>query len=163
ELGYLLLPYLRAHFANVAFVDFCHIEEEEWRNGGYPRMAVEYQELIDMNIVSSEHLKRWMIQRGAEADRIRVCYINVDPENWRPDPQRRAITRRELGVKESVPLILYACRICPQKQPRVFAATVLRLRRQSISFVALVAGDGPDLDWLRAFLIKHKLTEDVRV
>jgi glycosyltransferase involved in cell wall biosynthesis len=163
ELGYLLLPYLRAHFANVAFVDFCHIEEERWRNGGYPRMAVEYQELIDMNIVSSEHLKRWMIQRGAGADRIRVCYSNVDSENWRPDPQRRAITRRELGVKESVPLILYACRICPQKQPRVFAATVRRLRRQSLSFVALVAGDGPDLDWLRTFLIKHKLTEDVRV
>ena len=48
EFGYLLLPYLRAHFPHVTFLDFCHIEEQ-WKNGGYPRMAVEYQEQLDLN------------------------------------------------------------------------------------------------------------------
>ncbi len=143
ELGYLLLPYLRAHFPHVTFVDFCHIEEE-WKNGGYPRMAVEYQEQLDLNVVSSEHLKRWMIARGAEPDRIHVCYTGVDPDLWRPDERYRATMRRQLGVDGQLPLILYACRICAQKQPRVFAATMLHLLRERIPFAAVVAGDGPD-------------------
>jgi glycosyltransferase involved in cell wall biosynthesis/GT2 family glycosyltransferase len=156
ELGYLLLPYLRAHFPQVSFLDFSHIEEQ-WKNGGYPRMAVEYQELLDLNVVTSEHLKQWMIARRAEAERIHACYIGVDPEIWRPDGAMRAIVRRQLGIEERVPVILYAGRVCPQKQPRVFAGTILRLHRQGITFAAVVAGDGPDLDWLRQFVKQHDL------
>ena len=131
EFGYLLLPYLRAHFPHVTFLDFCHMEEE-WRNGGYPRLAVEYQEQLDLNIVSSEYLKRWMIDRGADPDRIHVCYTGVDPDVWRPDGQTRSAVRHELGVDEQVPVILYAGRICAQKQPQVFGDTMLRLHRQRI-------------------------------
>jgi glycosyltransferase involved in cell wall biosynthesis len=126
-------------------------------------LAVEYQESLDMNMVSSEHLKGWMIQRGAEPDRISVCYTNIDSEEWHPDPEQRATVRQELGLDEDVPLILYAGRIHPQKQPRVFGQTVRRLHQQGLHFVALVAGDGPDLEWLHAFIKKHKLHDQVRL
>jgi glycosyltransferase involved in cell wall biosynthesis/GT2 family glycosyltransferase len=162
EMAYQLLLYLRAHFSKTPFVDFCHIEEE-WKNGGYPRMAVEYQEMLDMTIVASEHLKQWMVQHSAESEQIHVCYINVDPEVWRPDPEQRVKLRRELGLEEMVPIILYAGRICLQKQPRVFASTMLKLRQLGVPFTALVAGDGPDLNWLRSFVVKHKLSEQVRL
>lgn len=162
ELGYMLLPYLQSHFPTIAFMDYCHIEEQ-WKNGGYPRMGVEYQELIDLNIVSSEHLKQWMIKRGADDRKIRVCYTNVDPEVWRPDDQRRFAARRELEIADAVPVILYAGRICPQKQPRVFASTMLRLHQDGLPFVAIVAGDGPDLEWLRSFITKRRLHNQVRL
>ncbi len=162
ELGYLLLPYLRAHFPDVAFLDFCHIQELS-KNGGYPRLAVDYQESLDLNVVASKQLNEWMSGRGADPERIEVCYINVDPEEWRPDPKQRNTTRHELGLDDTVHLILYAARICPQKQPRVFAQTMLTLRQCKLPFVTLVAGDGPDLNWLRSFVKKHKLKNDVRL
>jgi glycosyltransferase involved in cell wall biosynthesis len=161
ELGYLLLPYLCTHCPEVTFLDYCHIEEEYWKNGGYPRMAVDYQESFDLNVVSSEHLKGWMTKRGADPQRIEVCYINVHSEEWRPNPEQQATVRQELGLDESVPLILYVGRICAQKQPRVFAQTMLRLHQRGLPFVALVAGDGPDLKWLRSFIKKHKLNDRV--
>jgi len=164
ELSYLLLPYLRAYCPQVAFVDFCHMEEEQWKNGGYPHMAVEYQELLDLNLVSSEHLQRWMEARGADPQRIRVCYTNIDTETWRPaDPRKRSAARRELGLDEAVPVILYAGRICAQKQPRVFGQTMLQLSRKELDFVALVAGNGPDLEWLRSFVKRHELDDRVRL
>lgn len=162
ELGYLLLPYLCAHFPKVTFTDFCHIEEH-WKNGGYPRMAIESQNLLDLNIVASEHLKRWMIERGAESGKIRVNYLGVDPLDWRPNPERRALVRRELGLDEDVPVILFAGRICLQKQPRVLAATILRLGQQGLRFSVLVAGDGPDFAWLRKFIDKQRMHEQVRL
>ncbi|MGE0683167.1 MAG: glycosyltransferase [Candidatus Binatia bacterium] len=161
ELGYLLLPHLRSRCPEVAFVDLCHIEEEYWKSGGYPRFAVDYQELLDLNIVVSEHLKEWMIGQGGDSQRIPVCYINVDPDKWRPDPERRIVVRQELGVDEALPMILYVGRICDQKQPRVFAQTMLQLSQKKASFLALVAGDGPELEWLRSFVKRHKLDSQI--
>lgn len=157
ELAYLLLPYLRYHCPEAAFLDFCHMEEEGWKNGGYPRMAVEYQELLDLNLVSSKHLKRWMVGRGAAADRIRVCYTNIAAERWQKRPDLRLGVRRRLGVREDLPLIVYAARISEQKQPDVFIKTILALHEQGAEFFAVAAGDGPKFQELEAFVRQHRL------
>jgi glycosyltransferase involved in cell wall biosynthesis len=163
EFGYQLLPYLRAHCPEVTFVDYCHIEEEQWKNGGYPRQAVEYQNLIDLNLVSSAHLKGWMENQGADSQRIAVCHTNIDPEWWRPDPEQRMLVRQEFGTDEITPIILYAARLCPQKQPRVFAQTMLQLVERGLRFTALVAGNGEEFTWLQSFLHRYKLGTKVRL
>ncbi len=163
ELGYLLLPYLRAHFPDVTFADLCHIEVEHWKNGGYPRLSIEYQEQLDRSLVVSEHLKKWMVERGADAERVEVCYINVDTDKWRPDPERRAQVRRELNLDQDIALILFAGRIQEQKQPRVLAETMFQLKQQNIDFLALIAGEGPDRAWLASFVTDHGLQDQVRL
>ena len=66
-LGYHLLPYLRSACPMVAFVDLCHVEEPHWLNGGHPRFAVGYQDMLDLNIVTTSHLRDWMKARGASS------------------------------------------------------------------------------------------------
>lgn len=162
EMGYQLLPYLRSHCPRPAYVDYCHMEENYWKNGGYPRYAAYCQELLDLNIVSSRHLKSWMVDRGADAGRIELCTTNEDAEEWKPDPARRRAVRAELGLDESTPVMLYAGRICDQKQPRVFAGTMLELHKRGLSFVALVAGDGVDRPMLEEFAARHGLQKHLR-
>jgi glycosyltransferase involved in cell wall biosynthesis len=163
EFGYAVLPYLKQRFPDVVFTDFCHMEEEYWKGGGYPRRAVESQPLLDMNIVSSAHLKEWMVQKGAEADRINVCYTNIDSADWKPRPESREIIRKELDVADDHPIILYAGRITAQKQPRVFAETMLRLRNAGVEFAAVAAGDGPEFHWLQNYLVEHRLQSHVKL
>ena len=62
-----------------------------------------------------------------------------------------------------MPIILYAARLCEQKQPRVFGQTLLRLCQKNLNFGMLVAGDGPDLEWLRAFVKRHGVGNRVRL
>jgi glycosyltransferase involved in cell wall biosynthesis len=163
ELGYHLLPFLRAHAPQVSFVDYLHIVEESWHNGGYPRLSIQYRSCLDLSIVSSRHLEQWMRQEGAAPDRLRVCYtggrIIADDERQR-DRER---VRQELGVSTDEPLILYPARLCAQKQPKVFAATMHLLADQGATFTGIVAGDGPDRAWLGSFLKRHRLTERVRL
>ena len=148
EFGYAVLPALRSLCPEPAYVDYCHMEEEHWKFGGHPRTAVGAQSQLELNITSSEHLKNWMIERGSDPSRIAVANTNIDPEVWKPDPELRAEVRRKLGVDEDTTVILYAGRICPQKQPMVFAETMRRLRDKAVNkgkrFVALVAGSGED-------------------
>src|SRR5205823_613477 len=162
-LAYLPLPYLRAHCPGVAFVDYCHVVEEDGTEGGFPRLVVDCQGLLDLNIVSSSYLKQWLVGRGADASMIEVCHTNVDVAAWRPDPAAGAALRAEVGLDDGVALIVYAARLCPQKRPLVFAETMRRLRDAGVSFVALVAGDGPDRPALRAFVRRHGLADRVRL
>ncbi|MHC4797754.1 MAG: glycosyltransferase family protein [Planctomycetota bacterium] len=89
EVGYMLLPYLRAYCREPVYLDYCHIEDEDWKNGGYPRFGVGFQDLLDLNIVASQHLKDWMVNRGADSKRVEVCSINVDTEKGSPLPEGR--------------------------------------------------------------------------
>lgn len=161
--GYMLLPYLRASCPGVTFMDYCHAEYETWVNGGYPRFAVANQVCLDLNVVSSEHLKRWMVRRGADPDSIEVCYTSVDCQKWRPDAEARAREREQLGVPADHTVLIYPVRICDQKQPKVFAETVRKLARSGREFTALVAGDGPDRAWLEGFLSRHGLRKSVQM
>ena len=163
EFGYHILPYLRAHYPRLPLLDFCHMEQEDWKNGGYPQMSVTYQETLDRNLVSSHHLKSWMKERGADPAAIDICYTNIDADYWQPDPDRGRRARRKFDLAEATPLIVFVGRVCPQKQPAVLAHSVSRLAQLSPDFVLLVAGDGPDLEWLRTFVKKNKLNRQVRL
>jgi len=163
ELGYQLLPYLRSRCPQVTYVDYNHMEEEYWKNGGHPRSGVGYQELLDLNVVSSQHLKEWMVDKGADASRIEVCYTNIDSERWDPAGYSRSEIRQELAVPEEVPLILYAGRLCEQKRPRFFATVMLELARRKPDFQCLVAGTGPEQRFLEIFILRYRLGRHVHL
>ena len=163
ELGYQLLPYLRAACPEVAFLDFCHAEAENWKNGGYPRMAVEHQELLDLNLVASAHLREWMVQRGADQSRIRVCHINIDANDWRPDPQQRYVVRQRLGVHEETPVILSVSRLDAEKAPAMLAQTVRQLAQRQTPFLSLVVGDGAEREGVEAFIRQEGLGDRLRL
>jgi glycosyltransferase involved in cell wall biosynthesis len=158
-LGYLLLPYLRAYCPNVTFMDYLHIEEEYWKNGGYPRASLNQAHQIDLTVVSSEHLKRWMLHRGAIQTRVEVCTTNVNVDEWKPSQARREELRQTMNIDPATPVVLYAGRLVDQKQPKVFAEVMRDLAGQAHKFTALVAGDGPDRTWLENFLKTNGLAQ----
>jgi glycosyltransferase involved in cell wall biosynthesis len=162
EFAYQLLPYLRRRFPRLPLVDLNHIEEEHWRGGGYPRMGATLGKILDLQITVSEHLRGWMIAHGSEPDKVKVCYLNVDTQNWCPNPEIRRHLRADLGIAEQRPVITFAGRVCDQKQPDVLAAVIRKLRRKGYDFVALIIGDGEDLPRLRRKLVLEVMTGHVR-
>lgn len=162
-LGYQLLPYLRARCPGVVFLDYCHSEEETWKNGGYPRLGAAYQELLDLNITSSEYVKRWMVARGAQPERIEVCYTNVDVERWRPDAQLRRSIRASLGLDDDTALILFVGRLSAEKRPAMLAHILRQVQDSGRRFLCLVLGDGPERTALEQAVRSERLGVAVRV
>jgi len=163
--AYQLLPWLRLELPDVAFLDYTHIEyETEWPDGGYALRSVNNQSLLDLSMVSSHHLREWMIDRGADAGAVRVCHTNIDTEKWAPSPDIRARVRYELGVDSKTALILYPCRLAAQKRPELLCNIVATLRRATKApFVVAVAGDGPLMAPLKKFVEKERLEHHVRL
>jgi glycosyltransferase involved in cell wall biosynthesis len=159
QMGYQLLPYLRAECPGLRCYDYVHIEEPHWKQGGYPAYSIAYRSFLDRTAASSRHLKDWMIGRGGDADKISVVTTNVDIEDWRRDQFDASALRRKWDVPEALPVILFVGRLCEQKQPHVLAATARALHDRGVRFICLVAGDGEQRPWLERFVSQHQLTE----
>jgi glycosyltransferase involved in cell wall biosynthesis len=144
ELGYRLLPYLRSHCANVAFLDYVHVVEPVWNQGGYPRFSVEYREQLDLSVSSSESVRSWMIDRGADPAAVEVCYTGVDTTKFIPDIDTGRRVRSELGAPDDAVVVLFAGRLCKQKQPKLLIDSLLEFLERVPTAVAWIVGDGPD-------------------
>ncbi|MBV9769910.1 MAG: glycosyltransferase [Bryobacterales bacterium] len=157
KLGYDLLPYLRTTSDGPSFLDYLHIEDLD--PDGYAHRSLQYASYLDGTIVSSEHLKRWLIEQGRAAEQIEVCTTNIDPDLWDKSRYDAAQIRAKYGVPEGVPVIAYAARLCPQKQPKVLARVIQAVRDRGAEFVCLAAGDGEDRQWLESFVKANELKE----
>ena len=45
--GYYLLPWIRKNFPHLAIVDYVHMEEWYWRNGGHARSSAIMGEIVE--------------------------------------------------------------------------------------------------------------------
>ncbi len=162
-IGYHLLPYLRAASPDVAFLDMCHVEEPHWLNGGHPRFGIGYQDLLDLNIVTSRHLAEWMESRGADGERLRIMYTGVRAAKTDQHDQVRSSVRSELDIPDDMPVIVFAGRICEQKRPVLLAKILKSVRDKGLKFRAIIIGEGELKDQLESFLSKYQLTESVRM
>jgi glycosyltransferase involved in cell wall biosynthesis len=163
ELGYLLLPYLRARCPEPAYLDYCHIENEDWKSGGYPRLSVAMQSSLDVALVSSQHLKGWMVERGADPNRVEVIHTNVDTDKWHQNDTARVRLRAEWEIRDDAPLILFAARLCEQKQPHILVGVFAELDRRGVPFRAVIAGDGELREPVETSLRLNRLTDRVRL
>lgn len=141
-LGYQLLPYLRGSCPGVAFVDLSHVQEPHWLNGGHPRFGMGYQDVLDLNIVTTVHLRDWMVARGADPERVEVCYSGVSPALAEKALLARVAVRARLGVEDKLPLLVFGGRLCAQKRPEKLADVLHDLHRQNVLFRCVIVGDG---------------------
>ncbi len=163
-IGYQLLPYLRAVSTGVAFVDLCRVEEPHWLNGGHPRFGVGYQDVIDLNIVTTQHLADWMQERGADGKRIRTMYTGVSSSVQATQlAKMRRQMLAELNIPDNVPVIVFAARICEQKRPTMLVEILKKARDHGLVFRALIIGDGEQRAQLEALLSQYHLTTHVQM
>ena len=141
-LGYQLVPYLRSTAPHVAYLDMSHVEELHWNNGGHPRFGVGYQDQLDLNIVTTRRLSQWMQSRGAEAARIAVMYTGIRTSATAGPSDERVAVRTRYGLPQSIPIIVFAGRLCDQKRPLLLAQILKACHDAGIVFHALIIGDG---------------------
>jgi len=159
-LGYQMLPYLRTFCPEVTFLDLCHAEEPHWLNGGHPRFGVGYQEMIDLNIVTTRDLRDWMVRRGGEASRIEVCYSGIELRDR--SLVARSSARNALALEGDMPVVTFAGRICEQKRPLLLPEIFRELRERGAPFQALLIGDGELRPALERLIEKYSLRSCVR-
>lgn len=162
-MGYQLLPYLRSVSPNTSFIDITHVEEPHWLNGGHPRFAVGYQDALDINVVTTKHLAKWMESRGANLERIRVMYTGVRIPAFNLEGENRQAILERLGIVDKAPVIVFSGRICDQKRPLLLAEILKLVSDEGLSYNALIIGDGELRSQLEGLLDQYGLKSKVKM
>lgn len=162
ELAYGLIPFLRARHPHLGILDYTHSETEKWKNGGYPGMAVRAGRQIDVNVTNTEHLKRWMVARGAEESFVEVCRCAIDTQVWDINRYDRNALRAQLALEGDIPTLLFVGRFSPEKRVLTFLQIVRKIAETRTPFRALIVGTGEQESAAHAFVDRNNLRRYVR-
>eukprot|EP01133_Synstelium_polycarpum_P015137 gene15137-17916_t len=161
EGAYHYLPYLRAHAPGPAYVDYTHSETPAWKNGGYARYSVGAEPFLDRAIFASEHLRRYVVDRGHNPNKTATVLIGIDSEKYAPRPEARQDIREELGFPDGVLVIVYVARLESEKQPEMFAEVLRRMDSAGYDFRAISIGGGALFGALNETIISTGLSKKV--
>ena len=162
--AYYLLPFLREDFPNVAFVDYTHTEDPDWRAGGYPRVSCQFSEFLDRHIVTSNNLANHFIELNENVtSKIKVCYINVDEQLWQRDLEMRSQLRKRLSYQADDLVVLFPARTTAQKRPSFFIDIINDLVKKGFAIKALMLGSGELLEAVNEKIAEYGLAERVKI
>lgn len=162
RLGYSMLPYLKANHSHIPIIDYVHMEEWYWRNGGYSRDTAAVHEVIDKTLLCNENSRKILINHfGVKEEETQTVYIGVDEEKFNPDGMDIKEIKERLGVKKDKKIISFIARIEEQKRPFLLIEILNRLSKERNDFVCVVAGNGSLLKPIKQKARNYKIYDNI--
>ena len=159
EFGYKILPYLKAKYPEIPIVDYVHMEEWYWRNGGYARDSAAVQDVLDKTFTCNENSKNVFIDKfGRNVEEVETVYIGVDEQKFNPSNFDKKKILKDLGIQDKK-VISYVCRIADQKRPFLFLEVIKKLAEKRNDFIVIVAGDGSMMKDLKKKVSEARLKD----
>lgn len=147
--GYYLLPWIRKNFPHLAIVDYVHMEEWYWRNGGHARSSSIMGEIVEKTYVCNSATREVMIQQfHRKPESVETVHIGIDEVQFDASKIRPGILYEELGISEKRPIVLFICRLHPQKRPFLMLKIAKQVRKKINDVAFVVVGDGPQKEEL---------------
>ena len=159
ELGYAMLPYLKAKYPQIPIIDYVHMEEWYNRNGGYSRDSSGVSDVIDKTLTCNENSTQILINHfGRKKEEVKTVYIGVDEKKFNPDNYNKDKLLEEFKIDKKY-VIGYICRITEQKRPFLLVEIAKKLKETRTDFIILVAGTGNLFNRLKSTVSKNGLND----
>lgn len=160
--GYYMLPWLRAHFPDLVIVDYVHMEEWYWRAGGYARTSGMMEGITERTWVCNSETRRVLINNfGRSPESVECLYIGVDDKQFHPQAGKPQYLHQMLHLPEERPIVLFPCRIHPQKRPFMLLDIAKEVQAQYPEAAFVVVGDGPQLEEMKQTALAKGLENTV--
>jgi glycosyltransferase, group 2 family len=161
--GYYTIPWLRKHFPELILVDYVHMEEWYWRNGGYARLSGIFNQLLNKTFVCNHNTENILKETfHCKSNSVKTAHIGVDTDYYDPSKVKGGEIRRQYNLGSSK-VILYPCRLDPQKRPMLMLSIISELIKTMPNVYVLVAGDGPMKAKIISEVQKRHLNDVVKI
>lgn len=142
--GYYLIPWLREKFPELVIIDYVHMEEWYWRNGGYARTSAMVGAVTEKTYVCNSATRNVMVGYfGRTPESVETVHIGVDEAYFDRSKVEAGVLYRELGISDIRPVVLFVCRLHPQKRPFLMLEIAKKVTARLPDVVFAVVGGGP--------------------
>ena len=161
ELGYAMLPYIKAKYSSIPIIDYIHMEEWYERKGGYSRDSSSVASVIDKTLTCNANSEKILKEYfGRKPNETKTVYIGVDEKKFDPSKYNKEKERENFGIKKKY-VIGFICRISEQKRPFLLLEIMKSLKKKREDFEFLIAGEGNLLSDLKRKVSNAGLDENV--
>lgn len=141
--GYYLLPWIRKNHPEIAIVDYVHMEEWYWRNGGHARTSCKFSRFIERTYVCNSATKKVMLEYFHRMpDEVETVHIGIDEKRFDASRIHAGKLYEELEIDKNRPIILFICRLHPQKRPFLMLKIAEYVKEKIPNVAFVVVGDG---------------------
>jgi glycosyltransferase involved in cell wall biosynthesis len=162
--GYTIMPWLRKEFPTVGLIDCVHAEGKYWRAGGYPRISATVDSILEKTFATNEYTRQVMINSyGKKQEKIETIYTGVDENYFCRKNISCDEVKEKLCIDKDRPVILFLCRISPEKRPFLMLEIADELRNKIPDICFLVVGNGPLLDDLKRAVDERNLEKTIYI
>jgi glycosyltransferase involved in cell wall biosynthesis len=160
--GYYIIPWIKKEFPDVVLIDYVHMEEWYWRNGGFARTSGNIENIVDKTFVCN-HRTQLILERnfGRSFGSVETLYIGVDKNKFDASVYPYGVAKGRHGIEKDRPLVLFPCRIHPQKRPFLMFEIARRIKKTVPDIAFLVVGDGPLLSELQTMVKQSRLEHTI--
>lgn len=160
--GYGMLPYLKAMHPQIPIIDYVHMEEWYWRNGGYSRDTSTVHEVIDKTLLCNENSRKILVNHFKVKDKeTQTVYIGVDEEKFSPEKIDINEIKERLRINKDKKVISFIARIEGQKRPYLLIEILRKLSKERNDFVCVIAGNGSLLKSIKYKVKKYKIQDNI--
>lgn len=162
-LGYYMLPALRKSFPDLCIIDYVHMEEWYWKAGGHARTSGMMESVINKTYVCNSVTRNVLINYfKRDAKKVKTLYIGVDEEYFNSSRVSSGYLYEKLGIPKESPIILFPCRIHPQKRPFMVLEIAEKMKARHPEVVFAIVGDGPQLLDIMTETSQKQLEQNVK-
>ncbi|NLW79972.1 MAG: glycosyltransferase [Ruminococcaceae bacterium] len=150
-LCYGLVPWIKTQFPGLPVVDYVHMEEWYWRNGGHARSSGQLGGILTKTYVCNENTRKVLLDIfGRHPDTVETVYIGVDETVFDPQTVPAGQVYQEFSLAEGRPIVLFPCRMAAQKRPFLMLEIAKQMKAHGSPVAFVAVGDGPDSGALEA-------------
>ncbi len=161
--GYSILPYLKYKY-NLPIIDYIHMEEWYYKNGGYARYSAGVSSVIDKTLTCNENTSNILNTHfNVPKEKIQTVYIGVDEKKYNPEKYNEDEILSEYNInKKGKYIISFICRISEQKRPFLLLEIIDKLKEKRKDILFLVVGNGSLLSQMKAKAKEKKLEQYIK-
>ncbi|HSI20417.1 MAG TPA: glycosyltransferase family 4 protein [Verrucomicrobiae bacterium] len=138
---------------------FTHIPVVVTMHGRPQAMELRLLRRVDATISVNEQYAEELRKDGYA--NVSVVPVGLDLDVFKPGDQEKA--RAACHVDRDIPLLLFAGRLIPMKNPLVLVEMMLEVKKEMPSALLWIVGDGVLEGEVRREIAKHGLEESVRI
>lgn len=164
EYGYSMLPYLKAKNPEVPILDYVHMEEWYWRNGGYARDSGSFSSVIDKTLVCNKNTQKVLCEYfDKNISEVKTVYIGVDEQKFDATKYDKNQILKKYNLENTKKIIIgYICRITEQKRPFLLLEIIKEMSKKRNDLLFVIAGDGNLLDKIKQKAQKYKIEDFIK-
>lgn len=160
--GYCMLPWIRKNYPDISIVDYVHMEEWYWRDGGYARISGAMGALLDKTYVCNSETGDVLAHEfNRNPKTVETVHIGIDPDQFNRNYVPEGLIYKDFDIEKDRPIVLFICRLHPQKRPFLMLKIAEEVKKQIPDVAFVVVGDGPQYKALSDAVTNRGLEDTV--